>query len=103
MNCKPGDLAFVVGPVWARQRSTGEKKSLDCLVGKVVRCVEREDGDLGPGWVIDPPIPYSVWFGATCSVGKVVSLYDHQLRPIRDQDGEDETLLWAGLPHKETA
>lgn len=31
------------------------------------------------------------------------ALRDSNLRPIRDQDGEDETLTWAGKPEQVTA
>lgn len=84
MRCKPGDLAVVV-----RSYAGNE--------GKIVRCVRyaglvnwRHSGRL-PTWEIDQDLP---GFGGHMSP----FIADSQLRPIRDNDGEDETLAWAGKP-----
>jgi hypothetical protein len=94
MNCKPGDLAVVV-------RSTCGNE------GKVVRCVRylgevgciQPDGALtGPfhAWEIDSWI--RAWDGTLKR-----EVFDKNLRPIRDNDGEDESLSWAGKPEGITA
>lgn len=31
----------------------------------------------------------------------IVVWYDWELRPLRGGDGQDETLIWAGLPNKQ--
>lgn len=74
MNCKPGDLAIVV---------RGEPvKNL----GRVVRCIKLELLFGEPCWRVEDD---DARFADNC------------LRPIRDNDGEDETLIWAGLPNKQ--
>ena len=92
MNCKQGDLAVVVRSVCGNE-------------GKIVRCLRYVRGmELGIDgcwhecdiWETDTVMP-----GWTGALGK--SIADSQLRPIRDQDGEDETLTWAGKPQEVTA
>jgi hypothetical protein len=94
MNCKQGDLAVVV-----RSASGNE--------GRIVRCI-RTMGVVewkGPGnvikgrgvaWLIDPPLP--AWHGRLDRLA-----LDACLRPIRDQDGEDEMLRIVGKPHEVAA
>ena len=89
MNCKPGDLAVIV------QSFCGNE-------GKVVRCLRLSkrsgaglcpDGSVVPTpiWEIDAPIP--AWDGSESPIA-----FDVQLRPLRDNDGDDETLTWSGKP-----
>lgn len=75
MNCKPGDLAVII-----RARKKPE------WLGRVVEVIRPFDSE---SWVTDP-MP-----------SEFVSVMDCALRPIRDSDGEDETLIWAGLPNKQ--
>lgn len=92
MNCKKGDMAIVVKSVCGNE-------------GKIVTCLELIDdiqwikGDLPdgvePGWIIDTEL--IAYDGSKSNFIK-----DSALRPIRDQPGEDETLTWAPVPHKET-
>jgi hypothetical protein len=88
MNCKPGDLAVIV-------RSAAGNE------GRIVRCVELV-GDFvlsHPNglvtfpntWLID--LPLIGWGGRQSK-----HVPDEWLRPIRDNDGEDESLTWAGKP-----
>ena len=69
MNCKPGDLALIVraqaNPAW---------------LGRIVIVVRAFDPET---WVTDPMPP-----GFDC-------VFDRALRPIRDNDGIDETMTWA--------
>lgn len=88
MRCKPGDLAVVV------RSSCGNE-------GRVVKCLRLDRGKrmlcrngsiyVGPLWEIDPPL--TTWAGNLTSYAR-----DDQLRPLRDNDGEDEMLRIAGLP-----
>jgi hypothetical protein len=94
MNCQQGDLAVFVRS-WAGNE------------GKVVRCVrfmgmQKFVGLNGPGieehpaWEIDRDLP-------TRSGRMQRVALDTQLRPLRDNDGEDEILRFAGKPHEVTA
>lgn len=84
MNCKPGDLAVVVKT---------HCEAMD-LLGKVILVGAAEPAMALPHWRAVPPV-------IDPKDGKEWVFADMQLRPIRDQDGEDETLQWAGLPHKQ--
>jgi hypothetical protein len=106
MNCKPGDLAVVVG-------ASVTPEMIGCIV-KVVRLAVKGEylkearftGE-SPAWVCesDSGIPIRTsqrrFFRTTQR-----AINDSNLRPIRDNDKEDETLSWAGKPQsipKETA
>ena len=85
MNCKPGELAIVVGdPVHIHD-------------GRIVLCV-RPDSD--PGfqgcWITEPEL-----YDAD---GTLYAPMDNSLRPIRDpgDDARDETLEWLPVPSRET-
>ena len=82
MNCKPGDLAVIVG-----FRSHPE------LNGIILTVVEA--------------VAPNIWLCSGHEIERVSEIYgtrpwiyDEKLRPIRDSDGEDETLSWAGKPQK---
>lgn len=83
MNCEPGDLAIVVAT------ADGDTGS----IGSVVEVIRL--GDTGaeskPGWVTSPAMDGHCRF------------YDSSLRPLRDNDGEDEILRIAGKPAKGVA
>lgn len=88
MNCKQGDLAIVVrGPA----------------AGTVVRCVRRFDG---PWFEVDGrEVPYGELLGweldrpvLAMDGRKHVFKADRALRPVRPDEGEDETLRWAEKP-----
>jgi hypothetical protein len=80
MNCKQGDLAVVI-------KSNFEPK----YIGSIVKCVQLSNSFDEPGWIVEPQL------------GNWGEIADGILRPIRPNEGEDETLTWAGKPHKETA
>lgn len=102
INCKPGDLAVIIASdPYANPDSGGVL--CDVLHHPPAEDFDLPDGfpvhanqDLNRRWVIRLHRPITVrWnFGATRS-----SMYavcpDNMLRPIRDNDGEDETLTWA--------
>ena len=91
MNCKPGDLAVIV------------RADNPSNLGRIVRCVRLADdtgGTYGPSgefagnqcWWIDASI-------VSFDKNAVVRICpDYFLRPIRDNDGTDETLTWASKP-----
>ena len=94
MNCKPGDLAVVI-------RSCAGNE------GKIVRCIKLVPNDTAVmpdgsfwtrnGWITEPELP-----GWNPGI-KAASVPDQNLRPIRDNDGEDESFSWAGKPQGVTA
>jgi hypothetical protein len=83
MNCKQGDLAIIVEGLQA---------------GNIVRCVSRYDGPwagvpYAPGWIVDRHL--------INRCGRFQNAVgDCALRPIRDNDGEDEMLRIAGKPRE---
>lgn len=88
LNCKPGDLAIVVN----------SKSSPDCigLITRVVSYLPDVTGD--PAWIVDPPLHDGRLFNGLERPGNW--WMDAALRPIRDQDGEDEILRIAGKPQE---
>lgn len=103
MNCKQGDRAVVVRPSVLLDLYTGRRIELvPNHMGYIVTCLQlMYDPVLHEyGWVIDRFLPWS----ADCGCGKRHSgmtntLPDAHLRPLRDDEGDDETLQWAGKPH----
>lgn len=82
-RCRPGDLAVYVG------------RDVDFL-GRTMTVV-REDPEAFRhtgcvAWVVDPPMPSKRWPGMFAD-----GVFDSALRPLRDNDGQDETLTWAPL------
>lgn len=94
MNCKPGDLAIVVSS------KTGN-------IGRLCRVVAMATSHdaaaygvqlRGPTWIVSERMRVR---NALTGLEKFVPLApDVALRPIRGQEGTDETLTWAGLPGK---
>jgi hypothetical protein len=82
MNCKPNDLAVIYraspDDAWA--------------IGRVVRCVSTYVSFWGcVAWYTEDEIvgpDGSAWEGVA----------DEMLKPIRDSDGEDESLSWLSVP-----
>jgi hypothetical protein len=93
MRCKVGDLVLCVGPSGETPRlGTGGFDSRG-LIGTVVgpaRLPMHDWSVLIPG----RPAPTGDGTWAAC---------DDELRPIRDNDGTDEMLRIAGLPHETPA
>lgn len=77
MNCKPGDLAVVVG-------AFNNTKFIGCIVRCKKSFFNVKRGEYG--WQVDR------------NLGGYVGIADKHLKPIRDNDGEDESLTWAGKP-----
>lgn len=87
MNCKQGDLAVIV-----RSMAGNEGKIVRCdrLIpgGEDITGLPTEFG--GVRWVIGIPM--------MGTIGPIYSVADSCLRPLRDSDGEDEVLRYAGRP-----
>lgn len=103
MNCKPGDLAYTVGT----ERTMDIQRAHN--VGRVVHVLRyvgwhhfpRQKSPEPDVWVCEIKTPMVDANGIEWSGEVLIS--DKNLRPIRDQDGEDETLQWAGKPEGVTA
>ena len=91
MNCKQGDLAVIV-------RSFANNE------GKIVRCQRLHSSEIrdldgmyfynglgGPHWVIEGDVFSAEGF-------RIFTVADACLRPLRDNDGQDEMLRMVGLP-----
>lgn len=94
MNCKPGDLAVVVRSRLGRSTGRIVEVVSPAVPGEMARGFRFVPKDeTGPYWRIRGRVfltdgtEIDEWFAQ-----------DAWLRPIRDQDGEDETLTWAGKP-----
>jgi hypothetical protein len=78
LNCRQGDLAVIV-----------RSKRNPRYIGKIVRCVSLV---LRPGceaaWEYEPK--FDIFWG----------IRDSCLRPIRDNPGGDETLMWKPVPNE---
>lgn len=111
MNCKQGDLAVIVSSIVPNSPN----------IGKIVRVVCPSNGNKTPiggkyaevdgkPWV--RRTDEFLWFVESESnlhtmtvSGKAITFKygpfaDKNLRPLRDNDGEDETLTWAGKPRR---
>ena len=91
MNCKQGDLAVIV-----RSVSRNEGRIVRCLRLHSSEMFDLDDkfinsGPRGPRWVIEGNIK-------SIEGKRLFSVADAQLRPLRDSDGEDEMLRFAGKP-----
>ena len=86
MNCKPGDLAVIV------RSADGQ------AVGRIVEClrIEGAHSELGPMWRVKTSGKGVVTIHGTLAV--FFHMPDSWLRPIRDNDGEDEILRIVGKP-----
>lgn len=99
LNCKPGDMAVVIGD-----------GPFAGMIVEILYAAPMEEFNLPDGypheaggpaeWVIKMPRPVPALIERS-SIPRM-TIYgcgrDSRLRPIRDSDGEDETLAWAGKP-----
>ena len=84
MNCRPGDLAIVV-----KSNAGNEGVLLDVI----------RQAEIGSWLCI--ALTEGVGTIRRFMPGDQVICTDSCLRPLRDNDGQDETLTWAGLPNKQ--
>ena len=87
MNCKPGDLAVIV-------------RSMAGNEGLIVEVIEHSELSPEYDWLIRAPRAIRWAFGDISDIGHAK---DSCLRPIRDNDGEDEMLRIVGKPQEVTA
>lgn len=83
MNCKPGELAFIIkvgdrGPF---------QKLANQMIGKVVRVLALSHDDV---WILEPFQVQAVCMGCNFSA-TVLGIADQYLRPIRGEPEADET------------
>lgn len=104
VNCKPGDLATVVGGRFEGGTPFGRaiaQQALRMLVGRIVRVVTETDCV----WTLEEPLTLGEVTG-TMPDGRVfsahnvsiVALGDNFLRPLPDLDEDDEVLREADKP-----
>lgn len=111
LRCRAGDLAVVVRPMIPENQ--GKLVTVLKYLGHMEAGArftgpdgteERRVTAPGPTWWVEAQtgliVPYG--FGHVVTQ-KCCHAADWQLRPIRDQDGEDESLRWAPVPSKEVA
>lgn len=92
MNCKPGDLAYIVVPAGFERTLDGKYITVLSRTGK---CDLDTFGGTGV-WLCEFHVP---WYSDRRDfMVKRCYLIDSWLRPIRDQPGKDESLTWASLP-----
>ena len=90
MNCKPGDLAVIV---------RADNKVDRPHIGKIVECIYWLPDEFGGMWRTEPRLKV---LRGPCK-GREIGWHDGDLRPIRDNDGEDEMLRIVGKPQEVTA
>ena len=81
MNCRPNDLAMIVRGYPADN------------IGKIITVTKLCADFSFPTWEYT-----GAWLRAPFG-GKCYMIDDECLKPIRDQDGEDQSLTWAGKPN----
>ena len=94
MNCRPGDLAIVVNDL-------DHPINNGCLLEIICRAPVGAFS-IPADWVGRPLSTFD--FGGRRNSpgdGRTVVYRDCELRPLRDSDGEDESLTWAEVPRNE--
>lgn len=100
MNCQPGDLAVLV----SKGNATGAiAAAIAKAIGIPVRLTHLRAPDhctcsVSMVWNFETPILVS----APGVTFEITGASDDVLRPLRDNDGTDETLIWAGKPQQVT-
>lgn len=105
MNCKQGDLAFVIN-------DPGFPENDGALV-KVERLPLEDEGWFGGvlvgDWVCTAVSTVNAWANEEQTEkepslqGEEIVFNDRHLRPIRPSEGQDETLSWKDVPQGEIA
>ncbi len=91
LNCKPGDLAVQISGDFPEN------------IGSLYEVIDTYRCDRGE-WRVKAVsgAPKSNW-RTRINVGEIVWCEDRCLRPLRDNDGTDETLTWRDVPRKVAA
>ena len=109
LNCRPGDLAIIIRPTRTGPQLLG-------MIVRVLHAAPAQDFRLPDGfmqlsglpdyWVIELPrvieVPMMGWIKSH-RPSRYGIAPDNCLRPIRDNDGADETLTWRDVPTGVTA
>lgn len=86
MNCKPNQLAYLVGNVMVRDSNSSEWV-IAVKAGKIVKTVTLEPSE--NAWVIEEPIPVNMVLPTGAHLkGRLVSIRDDLLKPILPPDNE---------------
>ena len=91
MNCRPNDRAIFVGCDPGQEHVLGRL----CTVGTSGSFLYDRRGQIVFAWNIHMDLPTKSSQGPIIQKGFAA---DSFLRPIRDQDGQDEMIKLAGLP-----
>lgn len=98
LRCRPGDWCVVVREARASDGDSGAvPRGVDFVAlkrGTVVRVLQHVDGM----WDFEHPVRYDVHVDGWQIGGWVTAACDEHLQPLRDEQGPDETIAWAGLP-----
>lgn len=90
MNCRPGDMAVIV-------RCPYEEN-----IGRLVRVLQPSaaffDWDVEALQTLVACPAGFLEDQRSVPAGAVIGAFDHGLRPIRGEEGDDESLTWAGKP-----
>ena len=99
MNCKPNELAVVVGGsglnagrIFKTLQLTAPNELVPTKCGRFMFALDPKDG---PCWHIEGYISTKTHDGILC---ELPVCYDAVLRPLRGGEGTDETLMWAPVP-----
>lgn len=98
MNCKPGDLAIFVGhgpragKIFRVIRAVTNPPIVKFSDGKKYKLTSH------PMWEVDPPSFARFQQLGIDSQAPIPYVSDKLLRPLIDNNREDETLAWAGKP-----
>lgn len=101
MNCKPGDLARIVHPTLYGKfvDVMYAEPNGDYILPDGFRAISVESGLVwvcrAHGAPFDAPIKRD---HSVTRKARFAAISDRWLRPIRDTDGEDETLTWCSKP-----
>ena len=92
MRCKIGDLCVVVNSIYPEN------------IGKLIVIVKSSELP-HRDWIVEYCSDFTArWFNCKSTVylrkGETTNKSDSDLRPIRDQEGDDEMIRIAGLPIK---
>ncbi len=99
MNCKQGDLAYIVVPQPYHRTLHGKFVDVGVNGHCDIGTIGVDSPMFGKAWLCRFHVP---WLDGARTI-RQCWLYDSWLRPIRPTDGEDETLQWAGKPNEVTA
>jgi len=105
MNVRPGDIARIVHPEYYG-KLVQVNRLITAIPHKHPNGREALPSCRGAWEIESLGSPFSVWLvekggGSRRVPTQWAACFDLWLRPIRDSDGDDETLTWA--PKKETA